>query len=222
MADPSVADPSVADPSVGELSAPGALPLCVRRHLRDARAALDALEEVTPTLVAWTEVLVDRLSGGGRLLVAGNGGSAALAQHLSAELVGRFRAERPPFAALALCADSAALTALGNDYGYDAVFARQVAAHGRPGDVFLAISTSGASPNLLRAAAAAADAGLTAWALTGPAPNPLALRCAEAVRAGEPVAAAALRAATTAAVQEAQQVAVHLMCLLFDAAMVAA
>lgn len=110
-------------------------------------------------------------------------------------------------------ADSSAVTAIANDYGYEEVFARQVRAHGRPGDVLLALSTSGRSANLLRAVAAARELGLATWCLTGPAPNPLATTCEEAVcvRAdGTP--------AGTATIQEARQVALHLICLAFDAA----
>ena len=92
---------------------------------------------------------------GQRLLAAGNGGSAAEAQHLTAELVGRFDGERVPFSAISLHAETSAVTAIANDYGYDDVFARQVRAHGRSGDVLMLLSTSGKSPNLLRAAEAA-------------------------------------------------------------------
>jgi D-sedoheptulose 7-phosphate isomerase len=154
-------------------------------------------------------VLRLRLGRGGRMLVAGNGGSAALAQHLVGELVGRFDRERPPYSALALCAETAGLTAIGNDYGYDEVFARQVAAHGRAGDVFLALSSSGRSPNLLHAAAAARACGVLAWAMTGPAPNPLI---------GEVDDALAVAAPGAASVQDVQQVAVHLLCLAFEEA----
>ena len=111
---------------------------------------------------------------GQRLLAAGNGGSAAEAQHLTAELVGRFDGERVPFSAISLHAETSAVTAIANDYGFEELFARQVRAHGRSGDVLMLLSTSGKSPNLLRAAEAAARLNITTWALTGPAPNPLA------------------------------------------------
>src|SRR5215212_5582040 len=100
-----------------------------------------------------------RAAGSGRLLVGGNGGSAAEAQHLAAELVGRLREERIPLSAIALTADSSAVTAISNDYGYEEVFARQVRAHGRPDDVLIVMSTSGRSPNLVRAAEAAREIG---------------------------------------------------------------
>lgn len=179
----------------------------LRAHLDETRAALDELARHLDELDRWADGLVEALGAGRRLLVAGNGGSAALAAHLVAELVGRFREDRPAFSALALHAEGATLTALGNDYGFEQGFSRQVEAHGRAGDVFLALSTSGRSPNLLRAAERAGELGLEAWALTGPGPNPLVDRSRRALCVG---------AATTAAVQEAHQVAVHLLCVGFD------
>lgn len=182
----------------------------------DAHAHLDALADTlralrrqAHTLQRWGATLAGRLAAGGRLLAAGNGGSAAEAQHLTAELVGRFEDERRPFSALALHADTSSLTAIGNDYGYDEVFARQVVAHGRPRDVLVLLSTSGRSPNVLRAADAGVRVGMSVWALTGPAPNPLATAADEAVSLP----------GNTATVQEAHLVAVHAVCRAFDAAL---
>jgi phosphoheptose isomerase len=141
------------------------------------------------------------------LLAAGNGGSAAQAQHLTSELVGRFHLERPALSAIALTADSASMTALANDYGAAALFARQVEAHGRPGDALVALSTSGRSPNVVAAAEAAARAGLVVVALTGSCPNPLAERADLCL---------AVQAATTATVQEVHQVMIHLLCTIID------
>lgn len=107
------------------------------------------------------------LAAGGLLLIAGNGGSAADAQHIAAELTGRFFRERQPFRALALHVNTSSLTAIGNDYGYEHVFARELSAHARPGDVFLAISTSGNSGNILRAIEAARKAKVSVIGLTG-------------------------------------------------------
>jgi D-sedoheptulose 7-phosphate isomerase len=118
-------------------------------------------------------VVADALAGGGQVLFCGNGGSAADAQHLAAELVGRLAKERPAYRAVALTTDSSVLTAVGNDYGYAEVFARQVQGLGRRGDVLVAISTSGRSENVLRAAAAAKQAGLAVIALLGPVHSPL-------------------------------------------------
>jgi D-sedoheptulose 7-phosphate isomerase len=113
------------------------------------------------------------LAAGGQVLFCGNGGSAADAQHLAAELVGRLAIERPAYRAVALTTDTSVLTAVGNDYGYADVFARQVEALGRPGDVLVAITTSGRSENVLRAATAAKRIGLHVIALLGPARSPL-------------------------------------------------
>jgi D-sedoheptulose 7-phosphate isomerase len=103
----------------------------------------------------------------GKILVAGNGGSAADAQHFAGELVSRFYFDRPPLAAIALTTDSSIHTAIGNDYGYEYIFSRQVQALGRTGDVFIAISTSGNSPNILKAVEAAKSIGLVVIGLTG-------------------------------------------------------
>jgi D-sedoheptulose 7-phosphate isomerase len=118
-------------------------------------------------------LIADALAAGGQALFCGNGGSAADAQHLAAELVGRLALERPAYRAVALTTDTSVLTAVGNDYGYAEVFARQVEGIGRPGDVLVAISTSGRSENVLRAAAAARRRGLTVVAFLGPDPSPL-------------------------------------------------
>jgi D-sedoheptulose 7-phosphate isomerase len=113
------------------------------------------------------DLIYSALSAGGQLLLAGNGGSAADAQHIAAELTGRFFIERKPFRALALHANTSSLTAIGNDYGYEHVFAREVAAHGRAGDVLLAITTSGNSQNILRAIETAHEHKLKVIGLTG-------------------------------------------------------
>ncbi|MEV5439977.1 SIS domain-containing protein [Streptomyces sp. NPDC052682] len=176
-------------------------------ELQDALTAFRASAHITER---WGRRLAAVLAGGGRLLAAGNGGSAAQAQHLTAEIVGRYREDRPPFSAIALHADTSSTTAIANDYGVDAVFARQVRAHGRPGDVLMLLSTSGASANLLSAADAARAAGVGVWALTGPAPNPLAAGSDEALCVAAPA---------TATVQDLHLVAVHMVCAAFDAAL---
>jgi glycosyltransferase involved in cell wall biosynthesis/phosphoheptose isomerase len=176
-------------------------------HLAALTGGIAALEAERPRLDAWGEWLGERLLAGGRLLAAGNGGSAAEAQHLTAELVGRFQGERRPLSAIPLHADSSSLTAIGNDYGVEEIFARSVEAHGRVGDVLVAFSTSGRSENLLRAVAAANRLGLVTWAVTGPRPNPLAEACDEAI---------ALDVDSSATVQELHLVAVHLLCGAVD------
>jgi D-sedoheptulose 7-phosphate isomerase len=117
--------------------------------------------------------IAESLRAGGKVLAFGNGGSAADAQHLAGELVGRFRLDRPGFPAIALTTDPSVLTALGNDFGFDAVFRRQVEALGRPGDVALGISTSGRSTNVLEGLRAARERGLVTVGLTGGGGGPL-------------------------------------------------
>lgn len=145
----------------------------IEEHLRElSRCALKATTTV-PMIEKWADALVAMHRQRGRLLICGNGGSAAEAQHLSAELVGRFCRDRPPISAIALNTDSSAVTAICNDYGPEYVFSRQVHAHACAGDIVLALSTSGESPNVLVAAKSAQEMGLQSWAMTGPAPNSL-------------------------------------------------
>jgi D-sedoheptulose 7-phosphate isomerase len=177
------------------------------RHLGDLRAALLELEPRAARLDGWGAALADRRVAGGRLLAIGNGGSAAEAQHLTAELVGRYVDERMPLSAIPLCTDSATVTAVSNDYGLEAAFARQVRAHARPGDVLVALSTSGRSPNVIAAVEAAHDCGAVVWGLTGPGPNPLTEACDDALCAA---------ATTTATIQEIHLVAIHLLCAAVD------
>ncbi|MFJ9795594.1 SIS domain-containing protein [Streptomyces sp. NPDC101145] len=189
---------------------PGAAREAARRHCASLEEAVGRFRREHLDRVAhWGSRLAVVLQGGGRLLAAGNGGSAAQAQHLTAELVGRYRRERPAYSAISLHAETSSVTAIGNDYGFDQVYARQVAAHGRPGDVLLLLSTSGRSGNLIAAAATARSAGLRVWALTGPAPNPLAEAAHEALCVDAP---------STATVQETHLVAVHVLCECFDSA----
>jgi len=132
-------------------------------HLEVAKA----LPELADAVSSAVEMISSSLAAGGQLLIGGNGGSAADAQHLAAELTGRFLRERQPFRALALHVNTSSLTAIGNDYGYEFVFARELSAHARPGDVFLAITTSGNSVNILRAIEAARKSKVTVIGLTG-------------------------------------------------------
>jgi D-sedoheptulose 7-phosphate isomerase len=184
--------------------------LAGRSHVDALRRALASLDEHCARLGRWGHHLAGVLVGGGRLLVAGNGGSAAHAQHLTAELVGRYLHDRPPFSAIALHADTSAVTAIGNDYGPDAVFARQVAGHGRLGDVLVVLSTSGRSGNVIAATGEARRRGLTSWAVTGPGPNPLAEASDDAI---------CVEADATPTVQEVHQVVVHLLRAAVDRAL---
>jgi D-sedoheptulose 7-phosphate isomerase len=178
-------------------------------HLEALARAMQALRPELEHIEHLGAHAAEMLSGGGRLLAVGNGGSAAQAQHLTAELVGRFRDERQPLSAIALHADTSSLTAIGNDYGPEQMYARQVMAHGRRGDVLVALSTSGRSPNVVAAADVARTIGVRVWGLTGPRPNPLADRCDHIV---------AVPAASTATVQEVHLVVIHLLCAAIDAA----
>ena len=132
-----------------------------------AQLKLQAVSLLAGPLAQAVEALATTLGNGGKILACGNGGSAADAQHFAAELVGRFERERPELAAVALSTDSSILTAVGNDYGFEQVFARQVRALGQPGDVLLAISTSGSSPNVIEAVRAAQERDMLIVALTG-------------------------------------------------------
>jgi D-sedoheptulose 7-phosphate isomerase len=179
-------------------------------HLSRLAGALRPYRMVAGRLESWGGQLAWTLGRGGRLLVVGNGGSAAEAQHLAAELVGKLREDRTPLSAIALTADSSAVTAIANDYGYEDVFARQVRAHGRAEDILIALSTSGCSPNVLAAVHAAREVGLRTWALTGPAPNPLASACDEAIACPSP---------DGQVVQELHLVSVHVLCEHVDHAL---
>ncbi len=171
-----------------------------------ARLHGESVSAAGPAAAA-AEAMVAALRGGGRILACGNGGSAADAQHFAAELVGRFERERAAMAAIALTTDTSILTAIANDYDYSRVFARQVEALGRPGDVLLGISTSGGSASVLAAFEAAKAAGVTTVALTG--------------RDGGRVGAAAdihvnVPAASTARVQEVHRTLLHAVCALIE------
>lgn len=177
-------------------------------HAQDLHDGLDLLVAEAGRLDGWGARLAGTALAGGRLLVAGNGGSAAEAQHLTAELVGRFDGERTPLSAISLHAETSSLTAIVNDYGIAEMYARQVAAHGRPGDVLMLLSTSGESENVVAAARRGRELGLTTWALTGPGDCSLAAECDDVL---------ALHGASTSSVQELHLVAVHALCAALDA-----
>lgn len=135
-----------------------------RSHNDVVEKSLSALE---PDFVKLVGLCVTSIRGGGKIMLAGNGGSAADAQHIATELTVRYVQDRPPIAALALTTDTSTLTAAGNDYGFDHVFSRQISALGQKGDIFIAISTSGNSPNILHAIEAARKKNITVVGLTG-------------------------------------------------------
>lgn len=184
--------------------------LVAARFRDSAQLKLASVDALAPAIARAGSLLAASLRGGGKLLVCGNGGSAADAQHFSAELLGRYERERDGLPAIALHADTSTVTAVANDYGYEQVFARQVRALGRPGDVLLAISTSGNSPGILRALEAAKQAGLGVVALTGRDGGALAplLRPAD-IEIRVP-------AQVTARIQEVHILVLHCLCELID------
>jgi D-sedoheptulose 7-phosphate isomerase len=173
--------------------------------LQSALAELAAPERAG-ALAEVAAMVAQRLRAGGKVLFCGNGGSAAEAQHMAAELVGRQNYDRAPAAGLALTVDTSALTAIGNDYGYELVFARQVQALGRPGDVLVGISTSGRSANVVRAIEAARQLGITTVAVTGRDPRDMGV--ADFVLA--------MPADETAKIQELQLTAEHIVFALVE------
>jgi D-sedoheptulose 7-phosphate isomerase len=180
----------------------------VRAIFDDALAAHRrfADERVDATVVA-AEAITRSLAAGGQLLAFGNGGSAADAQHLVAELVGRFETDRRPFSAVALTADSSVLTTIGNDYGYEQIFARQIAGLGRRGDVAFGISTSGRSRNVELALDAARGRGMVTIALTGRDGGPIGANADIHLNVAE---------SSTARTQEVHRTILHAVCAIVE------
>jgi len=164
-------------------------------------------ERDAAAIVRAAAAIVDALKLGGKLLVFGNGGSAADAQHVAAELVGRFQLERIALAAVALTTDTSVLTSVANDYAFERVFARQIEALGRAGDVALGISTSGASPNVVAALEVAHGLGMQTIALTGADGGAVGRAAAIHVNVPSPI---------TARVQEVQRTLLHVMCEIVE------
>ncbi len=177
--------------------------------LRDGLAVRQrVLETLLPTIAATGEVIIQALRAGHKLLVFGNGGSAAEAQHFVGELVGRYKAERNPLPAITLSADTSVLTCVGNDYSYDEVFARQVQALAQPGDIAVGLTTSGRSQNVLRAFAAAREKGAITLALTGE----------NGVQGTLPDYTVAIPSSATRSIQEEHLAIIHTWCDAVDAA----
>jgi D-sedoheptulose 7-phosphate isomerase len=192
---------------------PVTTPPVLSRYARELQAHRDAFEHLhllAPLVERSAQAMAQSLRAGGKLMLCGNGGSAADCQHIAAEFTGRFRGERAPLAAMALSTDTSALTCIGNDYGFEHVFARQVRALGRRGDCLIAISTSGRSPNVLRAVEAAHEAGMTTIALTGGTGGPLASACNWVVT---------VPCDQTARIQEAHIFIGHSWCALIEEAL---
>lgn len=165
--------------------------------------AFAANDAANGLILQFADAVTESLSRGGKLLVAGNGGSAGDAQHIAGEFVSRLFFDRRPLPAIALTTDTSVLTAVGNDYGYEKVFERQIQGLGNSGDVFLAISTSGKSPNVLRALEAARAQGLVTMGFTGQSAGPMGGLCDLILCAPS---------ANTAIIQQIHIVAAHLLC----------
>jgi D-sedoheptulose 7-phosphate isomerase len=180
----------------------------------ELRKSVETLSAIlaAPDMVALIEVVTGRcvtaLRNGNKILLAGNGGSAADAQHLAAELVGRFSFDRPGLAAFALTTDTSALTGIGNDYGFERLFSRQVEAVGRPGDVFFGISTSGRSPNVLNALRVCRDRSIVTVGLTGQHGGDMPPLCDHCFR---------MPSTETPKIQEGHIVVGHIICGLIEA-----
>lgn len=185
----------------------------VADHFEKSRLVMEAAARSEPfqaSLVQVSALMIETLRAGGKLLFAGNGGSASDAQHIACEFVSRLNFDRAPLAGLALTTDSSALTSIGNDYGFDHVFERQVRALGRPGDVFVGISTSGRSPNVLLALEAARQAGLHTVGFGGEGETAMSAIC-------DLMVAAPSR--STPMIQQVHITAAHAICGLVELAM---
>ena len=185
----------------------GALARSLEEHLKTIQALIDSR---LPEIAAAGSVIWEALRSGNKILLCGNGGSAADAQHIAAELVGRYAPQRRAFPAISLTTDTSALTAVSNDYGYEEVFARQVEALAVAGDVLIAISTSGKSPSIVKAADQARARGCRTIALTGCSGEPLTAHCDLAV---------VVPSDRTSRVQEAHITIGHLWCEMLDRAL---
>jgi D-sedoheptulose 7-phosphate isomerase len=176
--------------------------------LKNSLAVIEAFgQSGLPLVVQAASLIAQGFAQGNKLMAFGNGGSAADAQHLAGELVNRFQMERPNLPALALNTDTCVLTAIGNDYSYDEVFSRQIKALGNPGDLVLAISTSGRSPNVIKALAAAREKGLTTLGLTGREGGDLPGLCELLIR---------VPSDDTPRIQEVHALIIHIICELVD------
>lgn len=185
----------------------------IDEQIAEARKVLGLMAEdqrLRLAIETAAQACIESLRAGGKLLFAGNGGSAADAQHMAGEYVSRFMYDRPGLAAVALTTDTSILTAIGNDYGYENLFARQVQALGRPGDVFIGYSTSGTSPNVLKGFEAARAAGLTCIGFTGSRRGPMHELCHIVL---------AVPSAETPKIQEGHFVLGHIICALVEQAM---
>jgi len=189
----------------------GTMEQIIEASLKESIAAKEAFfKQQGNDIARLAELIIDAIRNGNKLLVFGNGGSAADAQHMAAEFVNRFMIDRPPLAAIALTTDTSILTSIGNDFSFDDIFEKQILALGRKGDIALGISTSGNSPNVLKAISAAKKMGLTTAALTGGSGGKL-MGLADVVLN--------VPSNKTPAIQETHLWIEHLLCQLVDEAL---
>ena len=185
----------------------------IDQQIQEAQRVISAMHTDAPlrqALAGAAQACIECLQSGGKILLAGNGGSAADAQHIAGEFVSRFEFDRPGVSAIALTTDTSILTAIGNDYGYEKLFARQVQAHGRPGDVLIAYSTSGRSPNILRALEQANTLELVTIGFTGNRGGPMRELCRCLLE---------VPSAHTPKIQEGHLVLGHILCGLVESAL---
>jgi D-sedoheptulose 7-phosphate isomerase len=183
-------------------------PLSIRHSIDQHLSSLETIIEAAPAVEQIAATMARALADGRKILTCGNGGSAAEALHLAEEMIGRFSRDRAPFAAVCLCADPAAMTCIANDYGFEELFARQVQGLGCKGDVLVALSTSGRSPNIVKALERARDVGLTTVGLLGEPGSPAQAFCDHAMT---------ISARHSSHIQEVHIVAIHLILEYLDA-----
>lgn len=179
-------------------------------QINEAQQVMSAMladESLILTVQAAADACITSLGRGGKILLAGNGGSAADAQHIAGEFVSRFAFDRPGLPAIALTTDSSILTAIGNDYGYERLFARQVQSHGNEGDIFIGYSTSGSSPNIIRALEESRKRGLICIGFTGNRGGPMEELCDYLVE---------VPSSDTPKIQEGHLVIGHILCGLIE------
>ena len=182
----------------------------VIKELRKSASLIDMIMEdksLISTIVESSKLCINALENNNKIMLAGNGGSAADSQHIAAELVSRFNFDRPGLPAMALTTDTSILTATGNDYGYEEVFARQIQANGREGDIFIAYSTSGNSPNILKALDIATSEGIKSIGLTGNKGGLMNKSCDYLI---------AVPASETPKIQEGHAIIGHIICGLIE------
>ncbi|WP_304528467.1 D-sedoheptulose 7-phosphate isomerase [Nitrosovibrio sp. Nv17] len=182
----------------------------ISRQMAEAQRIISTMladEEILSVTSNAARACIDSLKAGHKILLAGNGGSAADAQHIAGELVSRFAFDRPGLSAIALTTDTSILTAIGNDYGYENLFSRQIQAQGNEGDVFIGYSTSGKSPNILHAFEAARERGLIRIGMTGNRGGPMLELCDHVLQ---------VPSADTPKVQEGHLVLGHIICGLIE------